>query len=108
MTASQPTATWQDAGPADVAPAGIACRSVAGNRLIVVRDAAGQWFAAAADCSHALLPLAGGRVRGGAILCPHHGARFDLASGRALGPPASAGIAVWPLRLAGDRVEVLI
>ncbi len=108
MTPSRPIAAWHDAGPADVAPAGIACRRAGDTRLLIVRDAAGQWFAIASECSHALLPLAGARVRGSAILCPHHGARFDLASGRALGPPAWTGIAVWPLRLAGDRVEVLI
>jgi 3-phenylpropionate/trans-cinnamate dioxygenase ferredoxin subunit len=97
---------WQDAGPADLAPAGLACRSVGATRLIIARDDRGGWFALAAVCSHALLPLDGARVRGGALLCPHHGARFDLASGRALGPPASTGIATWPVRVAAGRVEV--
>jgi 3-phenylpropionate/trans-cinnamate dioxygenase ferredoxin component len=97
---------WHDAGVADLAPAGLQCRRVGDTRLIIARDDKGGWFALAAVCSHALLPLDGARVRGTALLCPHHGARFDLASGRALGPPASAGIAVWPVRVADGRIEV--
>lgn len=100
--------TWHDAGPADLAPGAIRCGEVAGEMRLIVRDAAGNWHAVAALCSHALLPLAGGRVRGSALLCPHHGARFDLASGKALGPPASTGITVYPLRLVGDRIEIAL
>lgn len=36
-------------------------------------------------CSHQASPLADGRVRRGMIMCPLHGARFDLASGKCLG-----------------------
>lgn len=100
------TPDWRDAGPADLAPASLVCRRVGEVPLIIARDDRGGWFALAAVCSHALLPLDGARVRGAALLCPHHGARFDLASGRALGPPASAGIAVWPVRVAEGRIMV--
>lgn len=97
---------WTDAGLADLAPGAKQCRTVAGVKLLVVRDTAGSWFAIAPDCSHSLLPLEAGRVRGSTILCPHHGARFDLASGKALGPPAWTGIAIWPTRVVDDRLEV--
>jgi 3-phenylpropionate/trans-cinnamate dioxygenase ferredoxin component len=99
---------WTDAGPANLALAALQCRTVGAVRLLIVRDGGGAWFAVAPECSHANLPLAGGRVRGSAILCPHHGARFDLRSGRALGPPAWTGIASWPAREADGRVEVLL
>jgi anthranilate 1,2-dioxygenase ferredoxin subunit len=35
-------------------------------------------------CSHQASPLADGRVRRGMIMCPLHGARFEIASGRCL------------------------
>ncbi len=97
---------WHDAGAADLAPGAIDCRDVAGAKCLIARDAAGGWHAVAALCSHALLPMDKGRVRGTALLCPHHGARFDLATGKALGPPAWTGITVYPLRLVEDRVEI--
>ena len=99
---------WLDAGPADLGLASLQCRDAGGTRVLIVRDVAGAYFAVSPECSHAALPLEGGRVRGSAILCPHHGARFDLRSGRALGPPAWTGIASWPARVTGDRVQVLI
>jgi 3-phenylpropionate/trans-cinnamate dioxygenase ferredoxin component len=97
---------WHDAGPADLGLTALQCRTIGTVRVLIVRDGGGAWFAVSPDCSHASLPLEGGRVRGSAILCPHHGARFDLRSGRALGPPAWTGIASWPVRQQGDRLEV--
>ncbi len=101
-----PNIDWSDAGPADLGLSALQCRLVGATRVLIVRDGTGSWFAVSPDCSHAALPLEGGRVRGSAILCPHHGARFDLRSGRALGPPAWTGIASWPVRVVADRVEV--
>lgn len=76
--------------------------------MLVARAQDGQYYAVQRLCSHAAMPLDGGRVRGTSIVCPHHGARFDLQSGRALGPPASAAIAAWPARERDGQVEVLI
>lgn len=104
---SAPT-EWRDAGPADLGLAALQCRDAGDMRVLLVRDGAGTYFAVSPECSHAALPLEGGRVRGSAILCPHHGARFDLRSGRALGPPAWTGIASWPVRVTAGRVEVLM
>lgn len=97
---------WHDAGPADLGLSALQCRIVETVKLLIVRDGAGNYFAVGPECSHAALPLAGGRVRGSAILCPHHGARFDLRTGKALGPPAWTGIPTWSIRVAGDRLEV--
>lgn len=83
------------------------CVDVAGQRLLIARTDLGV-FATAAFCSHARLPLEGARVRGGALLCPHHGARFDLRTGAAMGPPAFAGIATYPARERDGRIEVML
>jgi 3-phenylpropionate/trans-cinnamate dioxygenase ferredoxin subunit len=100
--------TWRNAGPADLGLSALQCRLVGDTAVLIVRDASGAYFAIAPECSHALLPLEGGRVRGSSILCPHHGARFDLRSGRALGPPAWTGIASWPTRVEHGCVKVLL
>ena len=76
--------------------------------IIVVRDEDGMLYAYDGMCSHALLPLDGARIRRGTIMCPHHGARFDCATGGALGPPASAGLTALELKEDGNRVQVLI
>lgn len=59
---------------------------VAGWPVLLAR-VEGRALAVVNRCTHAGSPLDAGRVRRGAILCPLHGARFDLASGRCLGGP---------------------
>src|ERR687893_1471426 len=46
-----------------------------GERLVLWRGAQG-WTAAPAACPHAGADLAGGVVRGGAVVCPWHGRTF--------------------------------
>jgi 3-phenylpropionate/trans-cinnamate dioxygenase ferredoxin subunit len=42
------------------------------------------------------------------ISCPVHGARFDLATGRVLGAPATQPIATFKVRIVDDWIEVLV
>jgi 3-phenylpropionate/trans-cinnamate dioxygenase ferredoxin subunit len=40
------------------------------------------------------------------IECPLHGARFDVRTGAALTSPAETALATYPVRVAGDAVEI--
>jgi len=84
-----------------------------------VFDAAGRSLAAARSrsavfvvenrCSHDDGPLGQGTLLEGAspeIECPRHGARFDLATGRATRMPAVSPIAHFPARVEGADVLV--
>jgi 3-phenylpropionate/trans-cinnamate dioxygenase ferredoxin subunit len=97
-------AGFRPAGPANLALGAAERRQVEGRDVIVARGQDGAYYAVAAMCSHATLPLEGGRVRGTSIVCPHHGARFCLKTGRVLGPPAHEGITAYPTRVEGDEV----
>ena len=57
-------------------------------------------------CPHDDGSLAGGRIDGKAIVCPRHGARFDIETGKVLCMPATEDIEVYPVRLRGEEVEV--
>jgi nitrite reductase/ring-hydroxylating ferredoxin subunit len=57
----------------------VAC---AGEDRFVVREHAGRLVAHAAACPHWGASLAEARIEDGAVVCPWHGYRFDLASGR--------------------------
>ena len=65
-------------------------------------------FAVRNLCSHAYEALADGRMKNGGIACPVHGARFDLATGAAMNPPATSPIDVFEVRVVGDVVEVAV
>ena len=99
---------YRVATPADLGLGTSRCVEMEGVGVIVARGQDGQYYAVQRLCSHAALPLDGGRVRGASIVCPHHGARFDLGSGRVLGPPAYAAIAAFPVRERDGQVEVWV
>lgn len=58
-------------------------------------------------CTHAASALAAGKLRGGAIMCPLHGARFELASGRCIGGPYSP-LKTFAVRLNAGMIEVAV
>ncbi|MCX7945992.1 MAG: non-heme iron oxygenase ferredoxin subunit [Hydrogenophilus sp.] len=78
---------------------------IEGEEVLVVRTARGI-FAVENRCSHAGVALAEGPVEEETIVCPLHRARFSLASGEALSPPAYEGIATFPVRVEGEWVWV--
>ena len=49
-----------------------------------------------------------GRVDGDCIDCPRHQGRFHIVTGRQLRGPASPPLGVYPVRIAGGRVHVLL
>lgn len=73
--------------------------------LAVVRHA-GSLYAIENECSHGNVELSEGDVEDGAIECYLHGSRFDLASGKPLGLPATQPVRVFPARIEGTEVQV--
>ncbi|MEW9855236.1 Rieske (2Fe-2S) protein [Novosphingobium sp. M1R2S20] len=80
---------------------------VAGKSILVCQ-VGDKLFAVSNICSHADEKLECGRMGNGWIACPVHGARFDLASGKAKNPPAKRPIATYPVRVADDWIEVAV
>jgi anthranilate 1,2-dioxygenase ferredoxin component len=62
-------------------------------------------FAVNDRCTHQASLLSGGRIRRGAVMCPLHGARFDMASGQCIGG-AYRDLRTFPLRIEGGMIEV--
>jgi 3-phenylpropionate/trans-cinnamate dioxygenase ferredoxin component len=73
---------------------------------IVIFNIAGQLFAIGDVCSHDNGPLGDGDLEGYAIVCPRHGARFDLRSGKVLSLPAFVDIPAYPVRVNDGQIEV--
>lgn len=66
---------------------------------IVVCRVDGELYAIEDNCSHADTPLSEGRLRGAMLMCPLHGAGFDVRDGSHSGPPAYEGVACHRLHL---------
>ena len=73
-------------------------------RSIALFDLGGTCRAVDDECTHAGGNLSEGEVDGGVVTCPWHGARFDLASGQPLSPPASSPVRTYPVKIQGSEV----
>ncbi len=66
------------------------------------------YYAVSEMCSHARQKLSAGKLRGHEIICPLHGARFDVRDGACLSPPAKRPLAQFDITVVGDSVEVTV
>jgi len=79
-----------------------------GGRELVVCNSREGWFALADVCTHAYARMHEGRLRGCRLICPLHGASFDVRDGSVLGAPATTPLATFPVRIADGTVEVAL
>ena len=75
-------------------------------QAIVLFNIADQLFAIADTCSHDGGPLGDGELEDHAVICPRHGARFDLTTGKALTFPAVVDIPAYPVRVVGGMISI--
>ena len=73
---------------------------------IVVFNIAGGLYAIADLCSHDDGPLGDGELDGMEIVCPRHGARFDIRSGKVLSMPAIVDIPAYPVRVLDGEIQI--
>jgi nitrite reductase/ring-hydroxylating ferredoxin subunit len=59
-------------------------------------------------CSHAHARMCEGRLRATRIVCPLHGASFDIRDGKVLGPPAMVPLPTFRVRVVDGTVEVAV
>jgi len=73
---------------------------------IVLFSLNGEYLAIADQCSHDDGPVGEGELEGEEIICPRHGARFDIRTGKVLSFPAVTDIPSFPVRVKDEYIEV--
>ena len=76
------------------------------NVAIAVFNLDGEYFAIEDVCTHDFGTLTGGCLTDGRIMCPRHGAEFDIRTGEALTPPAYEPVTTFPVRVHDGVVQV--
>jgi 3-phenylpropionate/trans-cinnamate dioxygenase ferredoxin subunit len=79
-----------------------------GERRIALCNYGGKIYAIADECTHDRGPLDQGELIGGEVECPRHGARFDIATGRATRLPAVRPVKTYPVTVNGGSIAVEI
>ena len=77
-----------------------------GGKPIVLFNLKGEFLAIEDQCSHDQGPVGEGEIEGEAIVCPRHGARFDLRTGKVLSFPAVTDIPSYPVRVTDGNLEI--
>jgi 3-phenylpropionate/trans-cinnamate dioxygenase ferredoxin component len=77
-----------------------------GGKSIVLFNLAGNLFAIGDVCSHDNGPVGDGEIEDDQIICPRHGARFDIRTGKAKSLPALLDIPSYPVRVEQGMVEI--
>ena len=73
---------------------------------VVIFNISGKFYAVDDRCSHDDGPLGDGEVEGYDIVCPRHGARFDLRDGKVKSMPAYENINWYPVRIVDKMIEI--
>jgi anthranilate 1,2-dioxygenase ferredoxin component len=79
---------------------------ISGWYVLVARTDDGL-FAVNDRCTHQAALISNGRIRRGMIMCPLHGARFEVASGACVGG-AYRDLRTFSLRLENGMIEVCV
>jgi nitrite reductase/ring-hydroxylating ferredoxin subunit len=87
-----------------VPTSGIFFTALGSQEIMLSRDKAGNIVAHSGFCTHSMGRLEGGRVEGDEITCPHHGARFNFRTGRAM--TACPNLPKFEVKIEGRRVLV--
>ena len=82
----------------------------AGDLAIGVYNLDGEYYAIEDRCSHDDGPLAEGDFEPdeGVAICPRHGSRFDVRTGRALTLPAYLPVDTFDVKVADGVIQVVV
>jgi len=99
-------ADWVDVAEAESVPEG-------GYQVVDLDDVQvaifrlqGELYAIEDVCTHDGGILTGGEIQGREVVCPRHGARFDITTGAVTAPPAYEDVYSFPLRVQDGRIQL--
>jgi 3-phenylpropionate/trans-cinnamate dioxygenase ferredoxin subunit len=79
-----------------------------GYDFVAVANVNGEFCAFADVCTHDDGPLVEGDLEDQVIVCPRHGARFDVCTGAVLSLPAVVPLPTYDVRVVDGEVQVRV
>ncbi|HYX87628.1 MAG TPA: non-heme iron oxygenase ferredoxin subunit [Gaiellales bacterium] len=95
-------------GPLDEIPEGGVKIVQSGSLFLGVYRIEGELYALEDRCSHDDGPLCEGEREGFEVICPRHGARFDIRTGKVLALPATEDVDAFPVVVRDGEVFVQV
>jgi naphthalene 1,2-dioxygenase system ferredoxin subunit len=101
-----PEEKWVTVANASAVAEGEVAGASADGKEIAIYNVDGTFHATDNLCTHAFAFLSDGWLDGDVIECPLHAGRFEVKTGKGLGPPIECDIKTYPVRVVGDDVQV--
>jgi nitrite reductase/ring-hydroxylating ferredoxin subunit len=92
---------------AEIPTGSMRTRELEGREIVFCHTREGV-FALDNICTHAHARMCEGRLRGTKLICPLHGASFDVRDGRVLGSPAVIPLPTYPVRVVNGTIEIAL
>lgn len=92
---------------AEVPQGSMRVRVIAGREILICHTREGV-FALDNICTHAHARMCEGRLRATRLVCPLHGASFDIRDGRVLTPPAVLPLLSHKVRVIDGTIEIAL
>lgn len=73
---------------------------------VVIVNVDGELYAVEDVCTHDGGPLGDGKLEGCQLICPRHGARFDVRTGKALTLPAFEPVTTYAVKVQDGDILV--
>lgn len=89
----------------DLPPGRLKQVTIDGERVCLA-NAGGEIYAVSDTCTHARVPLSDGYLEGRQVVCPWHGAMFDLKTGRPTCGPAADSLRCYAVRIQHGAIVV--
>ena len=105
-TADESKIEFVEIAPASELPNGERLFVEIEGKPLVIFNMAGQFFSIGDVCSHDDGPVGEGDIEGDNIVCPRHGAEFDIRTGKAVQLPAVVDIPAYPVRVVDGMIQV--
>jgi 3-phenylpropionate/trans-cinnamate dioxygenase ferredoxin subunit len=99
-------AEWTKVATLEDCPPGSLHKVMVGANPVVLTNIDGSVHAIMDRCTHEELPLSDGEMEGNVIVCPYHGARYDVTSGAARGLPAIKPVKSFPVEIREDGIYI--
>ncbi len=74
-------------------------------RVLICHTESG-FYAMEDKCSHDSAPISSGHIENGHIVCPRHGAKFEITTGEVKAPPAIVGVDTYELKIENDEIFI--
>ncbi len=78
----------------------------AGEMFVMLSSVNGEIYATSRSCPHAGAALNYGFLEGSEVMCPLHGAMFDVITGDVVMGPASHGLRCFTVKIEGEDILI--